>query len=519
MEGRKMTSKSKLWSFILILISGALLLFPAVVKADYAYKKAITIDHTKISATLTNFPVLVSITNDNDLKSHVTSPSGYDLVFKDGSGTQLNHELEKWDGSTGTLLAWVRVPTLSSTSDTVIYMWYGDSGVTTSQENKTGVWDSNFKGVYHLKETLDLTDSTAGSANLTNSNAAATSGKIGGGGSFGGSTAHSFLYISNPPAKLKPTIITVSAWVNPTENTSNGSNRPYIVAEQPQGAWNDGRGYFLALSGTTLFGVGNASGTWKSLLGSTTISPGSWYHLVGSFDNSQMKVYVNGVLDGTISYTVVPSYSDKAGYGPVPQTFYMGAQHNAYYTSNTQTSDMYFCNGFVDEVRISNIARSADWIVAEYRNQNSPSTFYTVGSEISSVDTTPPVVTAFVVPSLYNNLTAPISAFTATDNVGVTGYLVNEAPSTPSLNDPNWSASPQTQYTFSSDGNKTLYAWAKDAAGNISNSLSSTVLLLLGRRIYLYDELNRLIQVIYEDGRTVTYTYDASGNRVNLTND
>jgi len=38
-------------------------------------------------------------------------------------------------------------------------------------------------------------------------------------------------------------------------------------------------------------------------------------------------------------------------------------------------------------------------------------------------------------------------------------------------------------------------------------------------RTYVYDELNRLIQVIYEDGRKVTYTYDASGNRITVTND
>jgi YD repeat-containing protein len=41
----------------------------------------------------------------------------------------------------------------------------------------------------------------------------------------------------------------------------------------------------------------------------------------------------------------------------------------------------------------------------------------------------------------------------------------------------------------------------------------------LGRRIYLYDELHRLIQVICEVGKKVTNTYDAAGNRITLTNE
>jgi len=38
-------------------------------------------------------------------------------------------------------------------------------------------------------------------------------------------------------------------------------------------------------------------------------------------------------------------------------------------------------------------------------------------------------------------------------------------------------------------------------------------------RQYLYDELNRLIRVMYEDGKIINYTYDAGGNRITLTSE
>jgi len=93
----------------------------------------------------------------------------------------------------------------------------------------------------------------------------------------------------------------------------------------------------------------------------------------------------------------------------------------------------------------------------------------------NSTDTTPPTVTAFSIPSTSNSLTVPINTFTATDNVAVTGYLLTETSTKPSATATGWSSTPQTSYTFSTPGNKTLYAWAKDAAGNVSNSRNANV--------------------------------------------
>ncbi|HZW39146.1 MAG TPA: T9SS type A sorting domain-containing protein [Ignavibacteriaceae bacterium] len=92
-----------------------------------------------------------------------------------------------------------------------------------------------------------------------------------------------------------------------------------------------------------------------------------------------------------------------------------------------------------------------------------------------SADVTAPVVTAFAVPSSSGSLTVPVSTFTATDNVGVTGYLLSQTATTPSVSSTAWRSSKPTSYTFSSSGLKTLYAWVKDAAGNISSPLSDGI--------------------------------------------
>jgi hypothetical protein len=95
----------------------------------------------------------------------------------------------------------------------------------------------------------------------------------------------------------------------------------------------------------------------------------------------------------------------------------------------------------------------------------------------SSTDTTPPAVTAFSIPAAANNLTVSISTFTATDNVAVTGYMLTESSPAPLATDSGWTTTAPTSRTFSSAGSKALYAWAKDAAGNVSTSRSASVVI------------------------------------------
>jgi hypothetical protein len=117
---------------------------------NWQYRKTVTIDHTKVDADLTGFPVLIEIT-DPDLASH-SQNDGDDIVFTDNTGVRLNHEIELYDNTIGHLVAWVRAD-LSSVSDTTLYMYYGNPSAS-NQQNPTGVWDSNYVMVQHLDETV-----------------------------------------------------------------------------------------------------------------------------------------------------------------------------------------------------------------------------------------------------------------------------------------------------------------------------------------------------------------------------
>ena len=82
-------------------------------------------------------------------------------------------------------------------------------------------------------------------------------------------------------------------------------------------------------------------------------------------------------------------------------------------------------------------------------------------------------------PATSDSLTLSFTSFSASDTNGVTGYLVNESATTPDVSDTGWSGTAQTQYVFTTEGAKTLYAWAKDGVGNISTSGSGSVTVTL----------------------------------------
>lgn len=332
-------------------------------------RKQVTIDHTKVSGTgsLSNFTVLVSLT-DADLKTtanggHVGKTDGTDILFTASDGTtKLSHEIEKYDGTTGNLVAWVKVPTLSTSTDTVLILYYGNSSAT-DQQDKVNTWDSSYKLVQHLPNgtTLSAGDSTSNANNGTVTGATATTGKVAGGANFSGSTS-SYVQVPNSASLQLNSQVTVSAWVYKTQ-ASFPSYAGFVVKGPAN--WN-GLNYMLqTVSGTSLVQLtyAHAANNNDYLNSASSLAQNAWTYVVGVVDtvNGTQKIYLNGSQDAsrTVSTEAITTTTDP---------LWLGKRYDSGFT------------GKLDEVHVSNTARSASWIATEYNNQSSPSTFLTLGS-------------------------------------------------------------------------------------------------------------------------------------------
>ena len=359
----------------------------------YSYSRSITIDHTLVgSADSTNFPVLVSGTYDGtggiaDLRTtgnggKVQNSSGYDVIFTSDSTctTKLNWETETYTAASGLVNYWVQVPSLSYTADTVFYMCYGNSGITTDQSNTTGTWDSAYVSVYHLPNgtTLDPNDSTSNGNNGTNTSVTATTGKIDGGGAFGGSAK---IEADGTAAGVQTGSFTYSAWVTLTNSFASGQAAQIIMRNGDSPSNNDimlsfGQWGFTNV-GSMMFQYTNASSALANGANTNTTSwsAGTPYYVTLTYNatGGYNMIYINGSQNSS-------TFSGATrGTTPYSTHFAIGASYN--------TPNNYF-NGTIDEVRVSNSVRTPDWITAEYNNQNSPSTFYTVGSETDPAENT-----------------------------------------------------------------------------------------------------------------------------------
>jgi predicted outer membrane repeat protein len=84
------------------------------------------------------------------------------------------------------------------------------------------------------------------------------------------------------------------------------------------------------------------------------------------------------------------------------------------------------------------------------------------------LDSTLPTVDTFTAASPSTSLNIPLTAFTISDEIAVSAYLITTSSTPPTAGNAGWSVSAPTTFTVAGDGTYTLYPWAKDTSDNIS---------------------------------------------------
>lgn len=289
-------------------------------------------------ALIEEFPLLVRLHKDFfDFRQ--TKPLGEDIRFSSSDGEALHYQIEHWDVGSGTASIWVRIPKIEGNSRRQIRIHWGKPDAASESNGAAVFSESNgYVSVWHLGDEVTDEVGTLESKDVGTETIAGMIGKArhfpGRAGVFGGDKISDY----------------------PTGNTTH-STQAWFRAEQPN---------------STIIGWGNEQAQGKVVMqfrspphvrmdcyfsdgnvaGKSRVPMNQWAHVVYTYRKGDSRVYVNGVLDGVRNSRATP-LSIRS-----PSRLWLGGWYNNF----TFVGDM-------DEVRVSNVVRSADWIRLEYENQ------------------------------------------------------------------------------------------------------------------------------------------------------
>ncbi len=284
------------------------------------------------------FPVLVRLHRDF-FDFTQAKPNGADLRFSSSTGERLTFQIEEWDAAKGIASIWVRVPLITGNSRQEIKAHWGNANASSESDGKAVFNESNgYLSVWHMN---DQVQDEVGTLNSTDNGSTPIAGMIGtarhlpgGKGIFGGDKIPNYPTGANSHS--------TEAWFRPERPNTT------LIAwgnEQAQGKVVMQFSSPPHIRMDCYFSGGNVESDNRVPLG-------DWTHVVHTYREGESKIYVNGVLDGT---------NLKEG-GPLnlksPCRLWIGGWYNNY--------DFV---GDLDEVRVSQVARTAEWIKLQYANQ------------------------------------------------------------------------------------------------------------------------------------------------------
>jgi hypothetical protein len=334
---------------------------------------------TAIGSTQTNIPLVMtfngvspqSITYPDLLVvgsgGKVQSSSGLDIIFCDAStgGNLLSFERVAYSSTDGKAEFWIKESSLSATTPTYVYMFYGKAGAS-DVSNPTDVWSNGYGMVHHYPNGTSLTvaDSTSnGNNGSIQGSLSATTGAIGGGIAAGFSTSNYIQVASS--ASFKPTSAVTyegctksttlpAGWILSIPYATSGWSSPFT------------NGLAIDPSNVYIMRLADSGGGQHLLISSgSAITTNVQYCFAATYDGTTMRLYKNGVADVT---TTTASFT--IGYNAGTQNMAIGMRSQ--YSAGDQLS-----NTVLDEVRVSTSARSADWIATQAANSIGPVGFWT----------------------------------------------------------------------------------------------------------------------------------------------
>lgn len=340
--------------------------------SDYEHSAKIDILYTVVdgSSDLTDFPFLIDITHNQlrntDNGGYVTdTTNGFDITFTaEDCTSELDFEIESYDGSTGRIVAWVRIPTLYWDENTTIYIFYGNENIVSSQENVSGTFNNSFLMIHHMNDISGtITDSLGShhSASETGMTYEQT-GKI-----------YKSIYFDESDDHYTITdfdygdTFTISLWFKVTDNS--GSTFQYFYSHN-YGTNNcvffylgeDGVGAYADRTVSRIYDAGSTlEEMFTDLPGDINATDGEWHllHVVRIRNSTSMLI-----IDGELQDSVSSANTDVDPTGAINIGRRDDGDANRYFGGN------------LEELRISNTNRTLEWCATEYNNQNSPGSYY-----------------------------------------------------------------------------------------------------------------------------------------------
>ena len=324
---------------------------------SWSYRQKLTFDNSGQTDSLYDFPVLVKL-NSGNFNYGNAKADGTDLRFVGKDGTALAYHMETWNPA-GDSYIWVNVHDITGGSSVDhIWMYYGNSGAADIRSSE-GTYNSNYVGVWHLNETSGTHyDSTSNNYDgIPNGGIDQNAvGVIGGADAFDGvddmiDLPDNFDLFGNVP-------VSVSFFMN--ADIIDDGNRVVFCG--------GGEHNFFITFGDSLpndtIGLRINDGGWKTPVNVPSIQTGQWYHISVTWDPVDGYVmYVNGDLSSTSPLTL-------------GRTTRSGDNNLGSLGGATR-----WFEGLLDELKISNVARSADWIKAIYLSETD--NFITYGGEVA----------------------------------------------------------------------------------------------------------------------------------------